>query len=111
MLGEALTNLYVGLCRFHRGEKLSAARLIQHHAVDRVLELAELVESEAPVGRDGFANERRFELRFPEAARQLPDFMPGYVCSRESARAILGFLEEHFPVDAVIARAIRELCA
>ena len=26
--GEALTNLYVGLCRFQRGEKLAAARAI-----------------------------------------------------------------------------------
>jgi len=111
LLGEALTNLYVGLCRFHRGEKLSAARLIQHHAVDRVLELAELVETEARVGRDGFANERRFELRFPEAARKLPDFMPGYESSRESARAILDYLEIHFPVNAAIAQAIRALCA
>ncbi|MFZ1755508.1 MAG: hypothetical protein WAU10_17290, partial [Caldilineaceae bacterium] len=39
LLGEALTNLYVGLARFHRGEKLSAARFIQQYAVDRVLEL------------------------------------------------------------------------
>lgn len=111
LLGEALTNLYVGLCRFHRGEKLSALRLIQHHAVDRVLELAELVEGEAPACKDGFANERRFELRFPEAARELPTFMQGYECSRQSARAILDFLEKHFPVNAAIAQAIRERCA
>lgn len=111
LLGEALTNLYVGLCRFHRGEKLSGARLIQHHAVDRVLELAELVEKEARVGRDGYANDRRFELRFPEAARELPNFMQGYERSRESAGAILDFLEKHFLVNAAMARAIRELCA
>lgn len=110
LLGEALTNLYVGLCRFHRGEKLSGARLIQHHAVDRVLELVELVEREAPVCRDGFANDRRFEFRFPEAARELPRFMQGYECSRASARAILDFLEQHFPVNAAMAQAIRELC-
>jgi hypothetical protein len=40
-----LTNLYVGLGRFHRGEKLSALRFIQHHAVDRFLELTEQVEA------------------------------------------------------------------
>ncbi len=87
------------------------ARLIQHHAVDRVLELAELVEKEARVGRDGYANDRRFELRFPEAARELPNFMQGYERSRESAGAILDFLEKHFLVNAAMARAIRELCA
>ena len=35
MLGEALTNLYVGLGRYHRGEKLSAYRFIQNYALDR----------------------------------------------------------------------------
>jgi hypothetical protein len=110
LLGEALTNLYVGLCRFHRGEKLSASRLIQQCAVDRVLELAELVEKGASGGGDGFANERRFELRFPETARELPNFVQGYERSRQSARAMLDFLEEHFPVNASIARAIRERC-
>src|SRR5690349_19278563 len=40
LLGEALTNIYVGLNREKRGEKLSATRFIQGYAVDRVLELA-----------------------------------------------------------------------
>jgi lincosamide nucleotidyltransferase B/F len=48
LLGEALTNLYVGLGRFHRGEKLSAMRFIQGYAVDRVIELAALTETEQP---------------------------------------------------------------
>jgi lincosamide nucleotidyltransferase B/F len=111
LLGEALTNLYVGLCRFHRGEKLSAAHLIQHYAVDRVVELAELVEKEAPIGRDDFAQDRRFELRFPEVARELPRFMQGYERSCPSARAILDFLEKRFSVNAAMAQAIRDLCA
>ena len=111
LLGEALTNLYVGLCRFNRGEKLSGSRMIQHYAVDRVLELAALVESEASVGRDDFANDRRFEQRFPETARDLPNFIQGYDHSRQSAIAILGFLEKNFPVNAAMAQSIREQCA
>lgn len=111
LLGEALTNLYVGLCRYHRGEKLSAAHLIQQYAVDRVVELVELVEKEASTCRDGFASDRRFELRFPVAAHELPSFIQGYERSCPSAKAILEFLEAHFPVNAAMARAIRELCA
>lgn len=111
LLGEALTNLYVGLCRFHRGEKLSAARFVQQHAVDRAVELVKFVEQEAPAGRDAFANDRRFEFRFPDATCELPLFMQGYGRSRESARAILDYLEGHFPINAAMARAIRELCA
>jgi hypothetical protein len=69
-LGEALTCLYVGLCRFHRGEKLSAQRFIQHFAVDRVLELVEVEGTAEEHSRDPFVLERRFEQRFPDMAGQ-----------------------------------------
>lgn len=39
LIGEALTNLYVGLGRFWRGEQLAAHRLVQVAALDRLLEL------------------------------------------------------------------------
>jgi len=40
-VNEILTNLYVGLSRYHRGEVLSAFRLIQVHAIDRILSMAD----------------------------------------------------------------------
>ncbi len=40
LLGEALTNLYVGLQRELRGERLSAMRFIQGYALDRLVALA-----------------------------------------------------------------------
>ena len=110
LLGEALTNLYVGLLREKRGERLSATRFIQEYAVDRLVELVEHIQSEKQVQRDPLVRERRFEQRFPEAARQIHAWMQGYDRNPESALAILVFLEEHFEVDGVIARAIRELC-
>jgi len=110
LLGEALTNLYVGLSRLRRGEKLSAARFIQGYAVDRVLDLAPRFESAAPGHADAFAAERRFEQRFPGVARLLPGFVQGYERSPESARAILAFLEQHFSVNQAMAAAIRALC-
>lgn len=109
LVGEALTNLYVGLGRFRRGEKLAAARLIQSHAVDRILELAPLVEPETPSLRDPFSGERRFEQRFPKVAAELPRFNQGYERSPESALAILEFLERHFEVNPAMAAAIRNL--
>lgn len=42
LLGELLTNLYVGLCRFHRGEHISAMRFIQVYALDRLIALLDL---------------------------------------------------------------------
>jgi hypothetical protein len=111
LVGEALTNLYVGLGRYRRGEKLSAARFIQHCAVDRLIDLAERLEAEQPALRDQFAGERRFEQRFPETAAHLADFVRGYEASIESALAILAFLEQRFEVNPHMARAIRALCA
>ena len=106
LLGEALTNLYVGLGRYHRGERLSALRFIQGYAVDRILELAPQIETEQPAYRDPFGAERRFEQRFPTVARELPRFLQGYDRSPESAAAILAFLEQHWPVDPAIKQAI-----
>jgi hypothetical protein len=108
LLGEALTNLYVGLSRLRRGETLSAARFIQGYAVDRVLDLAPNIERAALAAKDNFAPERRFEQRFPGVAQALPSFVQGYEHSRESAQAILAFLEQHFDVNPAMAAAIRE---
>jgi hypothetical protein len=109
LLGEALTNLSVGLGRYHRGECLSAMRFIQGYAVDRILDLAPHLEAEQPAYRDPFGAERRFEQRFPAVARELPHFLLGYDRTPESAAAILAFLERHWPVDLALKQAIIEL--
>jgi len=110
LVGEALTNLYVGLGRLRRGEKLSAARFIQQYAVDRILELSASIESATSAAEDVFVKERRFEQRFPGVAQQLPRFIQGYERSCESALAILGFLEQHFEINRAMAEAVRGLC-
>lgn len=109
-VGEAVTNLYVGMGRDKRGEKLSAMRFIQGYAVDRLLELSEYIEPEQDVPRDIFANERRFEARHASVARELPVWMQGYERNREAALAILSFLERHFEINKAMADAVRELC-
>jgi lincosamide nucleotidyltransferase len=108
-LGEILTNLYVGLLRYHRGEKLSAARFIQGYAVDRILELASHIETAQPVHADPFQPERRVERRFPGLAACLPEFIPGYAHSPQAVRAMLKFLETHFEIDPLMKHAILEL--
>ena len=106
LLGEALTNLYVGLARFRRGEKLSATRFIQQFAVDRVLDLLPAPEN-SHIPADPFSPERRMEARHPELAAHLPSFVQGYERSPQSALAILDFLEERFEVNPALAAAIR----
>jgi hypothetical protein len=66
LLGEALTNLYVGLLREHRGERLTAMHFIQGHAVERILALVERLQPARGGQRDPFTPERRFEARYPE---------------------------------------------
>jgi hypothetical protein len=105
-LGEILTNLYVGLGRHHRGERLSALRFIQGYAVDRILELAPQIEAAQAGHQDAFDPPRRFEQRFPTVAAELPRFLQGYDRTPESAAAILAFVERHWPVDPAIKQAI-----
>ncbi len=110
-LGEALTNLYVGLGRVHRGEKLTGTRFIQSYAIDHVLALTSMLETAQPYEEDPFSKERRYEVRYPQTAQYLPSFIRGYEQNVESALAILAFLEQHFEVNPAMSAAIRELCA
>lgn len=108
-VGEGLTNLYVGLCRFARGEKLTAARCIQNEALAQVLACAHLIEEENSCYRDVFQNERRFEKRFPRLARSLPQMIQGYEKSPESALAILEFMETFFEINPYMKALITNL--
>jgi hypothetical protein len=102
---EALTNLYVGLHRDARGERLVATRFIQSYAVERVLSYLELT---APRPRqDAFVIERGVERRWPDLP--LGAMNPGYDRNREAALAILEWLEARAEVDAGLAAEIRRL--
>jgi lincosamide nucleotidyltransferase len=104
-VGEALTNLYVGLCRYARGEKLSASRFIQNSAVDSLLACSNSLCEEIAYFKDPFQNERRY----PSLASSLPDMIQGYEKSAESALAILGFIEIHFEINPLIKKKFRIL--
>ena len=111
LLGEALTNLYVGLGRFHRGEKLSAMRFIQGYAVDRFIELSDLIAPDSSGNADAFDGPRRYEQRYPTLAAVLPEIMQGYERSPKSAVALLALLEAHFTVNPAMKTAILALAS
>lgn len=104
VVGEALSCLLVGLQRWHRGERLSALRLVQGHALDRLIEL-DALRSRPPAG-DPFNGERRLEARQPALAAELPALAPGYDATPAAARAMLAALRRRGAVlnDAVVAR-------
>lgn len=108
-LGEALTNILIGLKRFYRGEKLTAARFVQQYALDRALELQETLNASEQGFPDPFNRERRLEHRYPEFGKCMADFVQGYERTPESALALLGWFEQHFVVNWAIAKTIRDL--
>lgn len=108
-LNEALTNLYVGLCRYARGEKLSASRFIEGHALNNILSVLHLLESKVDYYPDPFGNERRLEARYPRFADRLGGMMQGYEKAPESAVRMLEYIEEVYPVNGRLAEEIRKL--
>ncbi|MCR2803904.1 hypothetical protein [Paenibacillus soyae] len=110
-LNEALTNLYVGLGRYARGERLSAMRFVQSYAIDNILSVLHLLEQEVDYYPDPFGNERRLEKRFPRFAEIIGDMLQGYDRVPESALRILSFLEGVYPVNPRLSEEIRRLAA
>jgi hypothetical protein len=92
-LGEALTNLLIGVRRFRRGERLSAWQFTQVYALGHALALAADATTPQPGWADAFGLERRFEVRFPAVAARLDACLPGLVGMPGAALAILDLLE------------------
>lgn len=105
-IDELLTDLYVGLCRYARGEKLSGMRVIQEDALDSLLSCSHLITEEYTCFKDPFQKERRYEMRYPSLAKFLPDMVQGYDKGPESALAILTFAEAHFSLDSFMKERI-----
>ncbi len=83
LVGEILANLYMGLSRWLRGERMSAFRMIQHEALSNLLRWYR-----APDVDDPFDPTRRAErLDLP-----LAELAPGYDHTPSAAQAILQVL-------------------
>ncbi len=108
-VNEILTNLFVGLCRYRRGEILSAFKLICVHAVDRYLSILPLLEEPEASLVDPFALDRRIEERHPAFKGKLSHLIQGYDHVLESAEALLENLENITPINPVMKREIETL--
>jgi hypothetical protein len=118
IVGEALSCLFVGLQRWHRGERLSAARFVQGHALDRLIELDALRHAPPPGAppadppADPFNRERRLEARQPSLAAELSALMPGYSMTPQAAVAMLAALARRGALlDATMVARISALAA
>ena len=106
-VNEALTNLFVGLHRELRAERLTAFRFIQVYAVDRVLALLRLDAKRQWVQPDPFEATRRVEASFEDVP--LPAMAAGYDHNRAAARATLDWLTQCYDTDPAIVEAVRDL--
>ena len=84
-------------------------RLIQVHALDRLIELVDVLGRAAGARQDPFSVERAAERRLDASVLPLAELAPGYEHNRDAAIAMLDVLEGLAPVDARMAGAIREL--
>lgn len=109
VLGEAVTNLYVGLGRYLRGEKMSAYRFVQGYPIEGLLSIMHLLENEVTYFPDAFGNERRLERRFPSFSSRLDTLLQGYERTPQSALCLLDYLESMYPVSPRMSQEIRRL--
>ncbi|MGW5238556.1 hypothetical protein ACWEOW_06460 [Monashia sp. NPDC004114] len=110
-VGEAITNLYVGLHRDLRGERLTATRFIQGYAVDRWITILGLLGLGNGPQQDLFVIDRSAERRFPPELLPLGDLVPGYDRNSHAAATLLRLLEAHVELDPSIVAGVRDLVA
>lgn len=108
-VNEILTNLYVGLSRYHRGEILSAFKLIQVHAIDRVLSMADKLYVSRFENEDAFALDRRVEIRHPELCSLFTLSLLGYSQVLQSAKVLLEYLKSITELNPMMVNEIEKL--
>ncbi len=110
LIGELLTNLYVGLCRYRRGEKCSAMRFIQVYAVDRMITLLDMQQSaHGSSDKDEFCLDRRVEQRHPKYQQLLMQCTQGSEKCSESALVMLDYVIQQYRIDNSLVDEIKLL--
>ncbi|OFE17251.1 hypothetical protein BA895_17620 [Humibacillus sp. DSM 29435] len=108
-LNEAMTNLFVGLHRELRGERLTAMRFIQVYAVDQIIALERLNPTTVSFQPDPFEATRRVERASRDRQLPLHDMAPGYSHNARAAQASLNWLQQFYEPDPAITTATQEL--
>jgi len=107
-LNEATTNIYVGLNRYLRGEKLSAYTFIQGHALNNVLSVLPLIEPEMVKG-DFYTATRRLEKRFPQFAEIIQKILVGYDKTPEAAMVLMAYITTYSDINQRMVKEIEKL--
>jgi lincosamide nucleotidyltransferase B/F len=108
-INEALTNIFVGLLRALRGEKLSAYRFIETHAFNNLLGIIHHFENESKIHEDLFNIERRFESHYPQMKNHLKTMLSGYNHLAQSAKSILSYISNIYEINPTLKQEIEVL--
>jgi lincosamide nucleotidyltransferase B/F len=106
---EGLTNIYVGLMRYKRGEKLSAYQFIETHAFNNLLKVLHCFEEEKAGFFDDYNIQRRFEQHYPNFAPHLSTMLLGYDRLVESAYNMYQYIKQYYDVHDYLKSILEEL--
>jgi hypothetical protein len=93
LIGECLTNLFVGIKRYQRGELFNANKFISRFALDRVIELADEFESSKEYFQDYFDKSRRLEENYTKLSSELNNLDLGSKNALNTASWIISYVE------------------
>lgn len=109
LLELAVVDIYVGLLRLKRGEKLSATKVIQEEALEKVLNaLYGSHKNNSAVANDIFQIHRRIEFIHKDAEEFLNSALLGYEKSLQSAIYQLKVIEENIELDIHLRGLLNE---
>lgn len=94
---ECISQLYVGLGRYLRGEVFAACTMIQTYALENYLK-ATLPQWPSAIEQDPFVYTRRLEVAHPESNAVLASVVLGYLHTLKSAEVLFEFVKKHMGV-------------
>jgi lincosamide nucleotidyltransferase B/F len=107
---ELLSNLFVGMSRFRRGELLSAWRFVQVHALNLAIEIKQIdLPKEITAQIDPYDLDRRIELNFPESANLANEVLLGISKTPQAAQRLLDWLMRSGFVENKLTNKVQQL--
>jgi hypothetical protein len=111
VINELLTTIHIGLSKYARGEWLSGFTYIHNQALPLFMELVSRHYMPVHgVSEDPYTKARRFESRYPGIETELKSMLQGYERTRESALAMLAWLDRIYTVNPLMKVGIVSLC-
>ncbi|MBZ4683719.1 MAG: hypothetical protein JG768_1144 [Fusobacteriales bacterium] len=104
-IGELITYIYLGLSKYNRGDKIPAFSFIQIYAVNRLLELATILEEK----HLNCKNIEKENIKFQGISSNVDKFMQGYDKSKESALELIYYIDKNFEINSFMTEKLIEL--